>query len=54
MRVGIFSGTQYTREEMVIKVRGTSAMAGAFLASDVTTEHKYVVSPPTALLLSFA
>ena len=46
MRVGIFSGTQYTREEMVIKVRATSSMSGAFLASDVTTREKYVVSPP--------
>ncbi len=45
MRVGIFSGTQYTREEMVIKVRATSSMAGAFLASDVTTKEKYIVSP---------
>lgn len=46
MRVGIFSGENYTREEMVIKVRQTASMAGAFLASDVTTPEKYVVSPP--------
>ncbi len=42
MRVGIFSGTSYTREEMVVKVRATSAMVGSFLADEVTTRAKYV------------
>ncbi len=44
MRVGIFSGTSLMRDEMVIKVRSQSSMAGAFLAKDVTTPKSYVVS----------
>ena len=43
MRVGIFSGTPLTRDEMVIKVRSQSSMSGAFLAKDVTTPKAYVV-----------
>jgi carbamoyl-phosphate synthase small subunit len=43
MRVGIFSGVDLTREEMVIKVRSQTAMTGAFLAQDVTTASPYVV-----------
>jgi len=43
MRVGIFSGLNLSREEMVIKVRAQSQMSGAFLANDVTTESTYVV-----------
>ena len=46
MRMGIFSGVELSRDEMVIRVRATSAMAGAFLANDVTTKEKYVVHPP--------
>jgi len=46
MRVGIFSGLDLTREEMVVKVRQAPAMSGAFLAADVSTQEKYVVSPP--------
>jgi carbamoyl-phosphate synthase small subunit len=46
MRVGIFSDTKLSREEMVVKVRKTQPMSGAFLASDVTTSKPYVVSPP--------
>jgi carbamoyl-phosphate synthase small subunit len=46
MRVGIFSGQNLSREEMVIRVRQIPSMAGAFLASAVTTTEKYVVSPP--------
>jgi carbamoyl-phosphate synthase small subunit len=46
MRVGIFSGGTLTRQEMVIRVRQTAAMSGAFLASDVTTSEKYIVTPP--------
>ena len=45
MRVGIFSGINLSRDEMVIKVRATSQMAGAFLANEVTTQSKYVVPP---------
>jgi len=46
MRVGIFSGLDFTREEMVQKVRATAGMSGAFLANDVTTQSTYVVKPP--------
>ena len=37
MRVGIFSGLEYTREEMVVKVRQAPVMSGAFLSADVST-----------------
>jgi len=43
MRVGIFSNTQLTRDEMVIKVRKSPVMAGAFLSDDVSTDASYVV-----------
>jgi len=46
MRVGIFSGTDLTREEMVVAVRKSPTMAGSFLAADVSTPTTYVVSPP--------
>lgn len=46
MRVGIFSGEELAREEMVLKVRQVPAMSGAFLASDVTTHERYVVATP--------
>lgn len=53
MRMGIFSDSTLTRSEMVIKVRATEAMAGAYLASDVTTKEKYVVSPPEGTAVRF-
>ncbi len=53
MRMGIFSGTELTRDEMVIRVRATSAMTGAFLANDVTTKEKYVVHPPAGTPTKF-
>ena len=53
MRVGIFSGAELTREEMVIRVRQVPAMSGAFLAADVTTEKKYIVSPPPGVEKKF-
>jgi carbamoyl-phosphate synthase small subunit len=53
MRVGIFSGNAYTRDEMVIKVRATSQMAGAFLASEVSTAEPYVVSPPHGVKIKY-
>ncbi len=53
MRVGIFSGTSYSRDEMVVKVRATSQMAGAFLASEVTTSQPYVVSPPAGVSVKY-
>jgi len=43
MRVGIFSDVDITREEMVIEVRKTQAMSGAYLSEDVSTEQTYVV-----------
>jgi len=44
MRVGIFSGLDLSREEMVIEVRKQPAMSGAYLSADVSTESTYVVS----------
>ena len=43
MRVGIFSDTLLKRDEMVIKVRKSPQMSGAFLADDVSTQNQYVV-----------
>ncbi|NDE53329.1 MAG: carbamoyl-phosphate synthase small subunit [Actinobacteria bacterium] len=43
MRVGIFSNSTLSREEMVTKVRNSSQMAGSYLASDVSTSKPYVV-----------
>jgi carbamoyl-phosphate synthase small subunit len=43
MRVGIFSETELTREEMVIEVRKQSPMSGAYLCGDVSTEVPYLV-----------
>ena len=43
MRVGIFSGLELSREEMVVEVRKADARAGAFLVQDVSTEKSYVV-----------
>jgi len=43
MRVGIFSGVDISREEMVIEVRKTGAMSGAYLSADVSTDKPYIV-----------
>jgi len=43
MRVGIFSGEDLSREEMVIEVRKQSPMSGANLAADVSTPQTYIV-----------
>ena len=43
MRVGIFSGLDLSREEMVVEVRKVSAMTGAYLCEDVSTDKPYVV-----------
>ena len=43
MRVGIFSGLDLSREEMVVEVRKVEAMSGAFLVADVSTPQPYVV-----------
>jgi len=43
MKVGIFSDTELTPEEMVIQVRASGAMSGAYLATDVSTAKKYIV-----------
>ena len=44
MKVGIFSGAELSVEEMVTQVRSSGAMAGAYLAGDVSTDKPYVVS----------
>lgn len=43
MRVGIFSDLDLTREEMVIEVRKSAQMTGAFLSEDVSTPQSYIV-----------
>ena len=43
MKVGIFSGLDLTREEMVIEVRKQSEMTGSYLCADVSTPKTYVV-----------
>jgi carbamoyl-phosphate synthase small subunit len=43
MRVGIFSGLDLTRKEMVVEVRKADAMSGAYLVKDVSTPATYVV-----------
>ena len=43
MRVGIFSGIEISREDMVIEVRKTEAMSGAYLSTDVSTPEPYIV-----------
>ena len=43
MRVGIFSDLDISREDMVIEVRKTEAMSGAYLSADVSTENPYIV-----------
>jgi carbamoyl-phosphate synthase small subunit len=43
MRVGIFSDLDISREDMVIEVRKTEAMSGAYLSADVSTEKPYIV-----------
>ena len=43
MKVGIFSGLDLTREEMVVEVRKQSDMAGSYLCADVSTPKTYVV-----------
>jgi carbamoyl-phosphate synthase small subunit len=44
MKVGIFSGLDLTREEMVVEVRKQTDMAGSYLCADVSTEKTYVVA----------
>lgn len=43
MRMGIFSGEDLSKEEMVVEVRQTSMMAGSNLSADVSTKKKYVI-----------
>ena len=43
MRVGIFSDTELTREEMVVEVRKQAQMAGSNLSEDVSTEKAYCI-----------
>jgi carbamoyl-phosphate synthase small subunit len=46
MRVGIFSGEELSREEMVIEVRKMEQMSGSFLSEDVSTSANYTVQAP--------
>ena len=43
MRVGIFSGQNLSREEMVVEVRKQPLMSGSYLSEDVSTKKTYVV-----------
>lgn len=43
MRVGIFSDSELTREEMVVEVRKHSPMSGSYLCGDVSTDKPYLV-----------
>lgn len=43
MRVGIFSGQKYSRQEMVTKVRAAATMNGAYLAGDVSTSSEKLI-----------
>jgi carbamoyl-phosphate synthase small subunit len=43
MRVGIFSASDLSREEMVVQVRKVPAMTGAYLCEDVSTDKPYVI-----------
>jgi carbamoyl-phosphate synthase small subunit len=43
MRVGIFSGEELSREEMVVEVRKQPLMTGAHLVGDVSTPQSYIV-----------
>ena len=43
MKVGIFSGTDLSIEEIVTQVRSSGAMSGAYLAQDVSTHKPYVI-----------
>ncbi|GMA37682.1 hypothetical protein GCM10025876_38860 [Demequina litorisediminis] len=50
MRAGIFSGDALAPvAELVERVKGAEAMAGAHLADDASTDEPYVVEPPQAL-----
>jgi carbamoyl-phosphate synthase small subunit len=53
MRVGIFSNTELTKEEMVVRVRKTAPMSGAFLAADVTTKQPIIINPPKGIATKF-
>ena len=44
MRVGIFSDSSLSREEMIARVRNSAQMKGAYLADDVSTDHAVKVS----------
>lgn len=43
MRVGIFSGLELSREEMVVEVRKATPMSGSDLSADVSTKVAYIV-----------
>jgi carbamoyl-phosphate synthase small subunit len=43
MKVGIFSGVELSRQEMVSEVRKQPMMTGAYLSADVSTPQSYVI-----------
>jgi carbamoyl-phosphate synthase small subunit len=54
MRVGIFSGLELSREEMVVEVRKAEAMTGAYLVRDVSTPKSYVIPAKGKKLFTIA
>lgn len=54
MRVGIFSGLELSREEMVVEVRKAEAMTGAYLVRDVSTPKSYIVPAKGKKLFTIA
>jgi carbamoyl-phosphate synthase small subunit len=43
MKVGIFSDSELSREEMVVEVRKQNSMSGSYLSADVSTDKPYLV-----------
>ncbi len=43
MKVGIFSDSELSREEMVVDVRKQNSMSGSYLSADVSTDKPYLV-----------
>lgn len=48
MRVGIFSGTNLSTDQMLEKVRRSEQMSGSYLVEDVTTADPYIVQSVVA------
>jgi len=43
MRMGIFSNSSLSQDQMLERVRNSSEMSGAYLVDDVTTDHPYIL-----------